>query len=146
MIQDFFGVDGCGCSTFVLNMKTNGKLAVKKAVYDPSYTSGIGLYRLPLSGVNKNLTTSPYMNLIKLYETESYYDAAASKTYGKRLQNEFKNYGLKVSVGKTYFGIKAWMVKKDSNMNLLCSIKAKRKYVSGKYKYTYVISDNTNFK
>lgn len=145
VIQDFFGIDGCGCSTFVLSMKSSGKLAVKKAVHDPGYTSAIGLYLLPLSGVRDQLTIQDYGKT--LYSVDEYYGYASKiKDYGKRLNNELKNYGLKARVAKTYFNSEAWMLKKNSNMKLLCSIKETPKMINGEYIYTYVLSDNTNFK
>lgn len=143
VVQKFTGIDGCACETYVLAMNSAGKLAVKKALFDPGYTVGVGLYRLPVSGVVDDIITHSYSNSGAIYSSD--WGEATDSIYGTRLQKELSNFGIKISMSKTFFNTKAWMVQKNTNMVTICAMKASSKYSQNGYVTTYSISDRTNF-
>ena len=140
VIMFYTGLDECMGQMYVLSMNSAGKLVVKDAIYDCGGATGAYLCRLPMSGALSVLDPEPYYNnRTVLYSSEG---ESTEPMFGAKLQSELKKFGIKVSLGRTLFGMDTYLIQRNENMKLICYVKASSPRNA---KTTYTIFDNTNF-
>ncbi|MCD7765287.1 MAG: hypothetical protein LUH53_02040 [Lachnospiraceae bacterium] len=143
VIQDFYAVDGRGCTTYILGMTSSGTMQLKLGLYD-LYADGLTLSRIS-SSVNNLCKELKYKKTTTLYSSAT--GSLRNAKYSSALKKQLKKYGLTLNYKKTYYSnYKDWLIKQTSSNKLLCSIKAKGGFSgTNYYKFTVSISDKTGY-
>ena len=126
VIQNFGGIDGLSCDTYVFHVTAKDKLYLDKLFIDPGYTSAVGLYVSNKKGILKDLSNETYSAGTELFYIDRVFEGASSQTAYRNIMNQYlKSFGLSVSKKQIWKGSYAWMLKKDSTMKILTYMKSK---------------------
>ena len=119
-IQNFGGIDGLSCDTYVFHVTAKGRLYLDRLLMDPGYTSGVGLYLSNKKGIITDLSNETYAKGKEIFSKDLTSDGPGSfPDYQNKMMKYLKAYGLSVSKKQFWKGYYAWMLKKDSSMKRL---------------------------
>lgn len=146
VLQNFGGLDGTSCETYVFHVTAKDKLYLNRMLIDPGYTSGVGLYRSNLKGIVKDLSNENYSKGTQIFYKQEAYDSSQEVGYRNKMNSNLKAYGLSVVKKLIWTGNRVWMLNKDSTMKTLTYMKSKMTGTWSSMQFQITVKDYSRWK
>ena len=124
-VQNFGGIDGLSCHTYIFHVTAKDRIYLDKLFIDPGFTSGVGLYVSNKKGIVTDLSSESYSNGTPIFNKDMVSGAGSQTGYRDAMNKYLKSFGLSVSKRQIWKGLYTWMLKKDSSMKYLSYMKSK---------------------
>ena len=147
VIQNFSGIDGLSCQTYIFHITPKERIYLDKLFIDPGFTSGVGLYASNKKGIVTDLSAESYSNGKSLFYKEMVTGGAASQpVYRDIMNHNLMPFELLVSKRQIWKGSYAWMLKKDSSMKYLSYMRSKAVRNGSSSTMTITVKDYTKWR